>query len=264
MAKVLAAELRRNGRPITDDLIWVIWTVLRRRKERQYDSPMAGFVLLHSPLVGPSTWKWVAEELRSLGNDVDVPVISPSSTSQGWEGVVGEVLTQLPVASNLVFVAHSGAGPLLPTIVDRSNARAATLVFVDAGVPAMDVSTPLLPPELFRHLAPTAQDGLLPPWSEWFGPDVISSLVPDAEKRELVGSEVSRLPLDYFSGLVPPVRSWPTERNGYVLLSDGYLEGAFEARRRGWPVVELLGQHLDLVTKAPDVARAILEVISAG
>ena len=44
---------------------------------------MAGFVLLRSPLVGPSTWKWVAEELRNLGNDVDVPVISPSSTSQG-------------------------------------------------------------------------------------------------------------------------------------------------------------------------------------
>jgi hypothetical protein len=75
---------------------------------------------------------------------------------------------------------------------------------------------------------------------------------------------VSRLPLDYFLGLVPPVRSWPTDRNGYVLLSDGYLEDAQEARRRGWPVVELLGQHLDLVTKAPEVARAIVEVISGG
>ena len=70
----------------------------RRHKERQYDSPMAGFVLLHSPLVGPSTWRWVAEELRTLGNDVNIPVISHSTASQGWEGVVSEVLTQLPVA----------------------------------------------------------------------------------------------------------------------------------------------------------------------
>ena len=225
---------------------------------------MSGFVLLHSPLVGPTTWRWAAEELRALGNDVDVPVISPSSAAKGWEGVVNEVLTQLPTARDLIFVAHSGAGPLLATIVARSHARAATLVFVDAGVPAVAVSTPLMPPELLRHLASIAEDGLLPPWSEWFGPDVMSSLVPDADKRELVGSELSRLPFDYFSGIVPPVRSWPTDRNGYVLLSDGYLEDAFEARRRGWPVVELLGQHLDLVTKAPDVARAILEVISAG
>ena len=236
----------------------------RRHKERQYDSPMAGFVLLHSPLVGPSTWRWVAEELRTLGNDVDIPVISHSAASQGWEGVVSEVLTQLPVASGLVFVAHSGAGPLLPTIVDRSNAREATLVFVDAGIPAAHVSTPLMPPEILRRLASKVKDGLLPPWSEWFGPDVMSSLVPDADKRELVGSELSRLPFDYFSGIVPPVRSWPTDRNGYVLLSDAYLEDAQEARRRGWPVVELLGQHLDLVTKAHAVARAIVEVISAG
>src|ERR1019366_5036094 len=32
-------------------------------------------------------------------------------------------------SNGLVFVAHSGAGPLLPTIVDRSNAREATPVF---------------------------------------------------------------------------------------------------------------------------------------
>jgi hypothetical protein len=38
------------------------------------------------------------------------------------------------------------------------------------------------------------------------------------------------------------------------------LDDAGEARRRGWPVVELLGQHLGLITKAPEVASAIVQV----
>jgi hypothetical protein len=31
------------------------------------------FVLIPSPLVGPATWRWVAEALTSAGHDVAVP-----------------------------------------------------------------------------------------------------------------------------------------------------------------------------------------------
>jgi len=88
----------------------------------------------------------------------------------------------------------------------------------------------------------------------------MASLIPDSNKRELIEFELPRIPLSYFYGSVPPVRKWPADRNGYVLLSDGYLDDAGEARRRGWPVVELLGQHLGLITKAPEVASAIVQV----
>src|SRR5205809_6769522 len=31
------------------------------------------FVLVHSPVVGPSTWRWVADALRSNGHEAIVP-----------------------------------------------------------------------------------------------------------------------------------------------------------------------------------------------
>jgi hypothetical protein len=223
---------------------------------------MPKFLLLHSPLVGPTTWKWVAQELRSLGFEVEIPIVSPSATSRGWEKVVEEIVTQIPVESGLAFVAHSGAGPLLPTIVERSNALAPSMVFVDAGLPAIATNTPLMPEQFLERLATIAEEGWLPPWSEWFGPNVMASLVPDADKRELIEIELPRITLDYLAGVIPPVQKWPADRNGYVLLSDGYVDDAEEARHRGWPVEELLGQHLDLITRAPEVALAILRASS--
>jgi hypothetical protein len=120
-----------------------------------------------------------------------------------------------------------------------------------------------MPEDLLKQLCAIAVNGLLPPWSEWFGPDVMASLVPDSNKRELIEFELPRIPLSYFYGSVPPVRKWPAGRNGYVLLSDAYLEDAEEARRRGWPVVELLGEHLDLITRATEVAVAVVQASSS-
>jgi hypothetical protein len=137
------------------------------------------------------------------------------------------------------------------------------MVFVDAGLPATTTDTPLMPEAFLKQLSAIAVDGLLPPWSEWFGPGVMASLIPDPNKFELIEFELPRIPLSYFYGSVPPVQKWPAERNGYVLLSDGYLDDAEEARRRGWPVVQLLGEHLDLITKAPEVALAVVQASSS-
>jgi hypothetical protein len=133
------------------------------------------------------------------------------------------------------------------------------MVFVDAGLPTISTNTPLMPEPFLKQLTAIAEDGVLPPWSEWFGPGVMASLIPDSVTRELIEIELPRIPLAYFYESIPPVRKWPAVRNGYVLLSEGYLEDAEEARRRGWPVLELLGDHLDLITKAPEVALAIVQ-----
>jgi len=225
---------------------------------------MAKFFLLHSPVVGPTTWKWVTEELRGMGHEAEILTISPSASFRGWEVVVEEVVAQVTGEDNAIFVAHSGAGPLLPTIVDRSEVRASSMVFVDAGLPAIATDTPLMPEDILKQLSAVAEDGLLPPWSDWFGPGVMESLIPDSNKRDLIEFELPRIPLSYFHGSVPPVRKWPANRNGYVLLSDAYLEDAEEARRRGWPVVTLFGEHLDVITRAPKVALAIVQASSSN
>jgi hypothetical protein len=221
---------------------------------------VAHYVLLHSPLVGPTTWKWVAEELRSEVDAVDVPTVAVATLSAGWRAVASEFADQVPDTPGVVFVAHSGAGLLLPSIVDRARAIDPSLIFVDAGIPSASVPTPLLPDEMLQELAKIAESGVLPPWSDWFGPEVMRDLIPDPERRRLVASDLPRLPLRYFSDAVPPVRPWPAANNGYILLSEAYADEASEAARRDWRVVELFGRHLDIVSKARAVADAVRRV----
>jgi hypothetical protein len=221
-------------------------------------------VLIHSPLVGPSTWNWVADELRDGGDDVVVPTIARKSLLGGWNAVVSEVASQVSGTTGAVFVAHSGAGPLLPSIVEQSGAIDPALIFVDAGIPLVVGETSLMPAELLEELTSLARDGELPPWSEWFGPDTMSMLIPDATKRRRVMSDLPRLPLLYFTGSVPEVRPWPAACNGYVLLSEGYVVDANEARKRGWTVVEAMGEHLDIVTRPRAVAEAIYQCQTTG
>lgn len=227
-----------------------------------YAPVVAHYVLVHSPLVGPTTWKWVAEELRSEGDAVVVPTVAVATLSAGWRAVASEFADQVPDTPGMVFVAHSGAGPLLPSIVDRARAVDPSLIFVDAGIPSISVPTPLAPDEMFQELTKIAEKGVLPPWSDWFGPEVMKELIPDPETRRLVASELPQLPLSYFSDAVPPVRLWPAADNGYILLSEAYVDEASEAARRGWDVVELFGQHLDIVSKGREVADAVRRVVA--
>jgi threonine dehydratase len=73
-----------------------------------------------SPLVGPTTWKWVSEELCSEVDAVVVPTVA--ALSAGWRAVASEFADQVPDTPGVVLVAHGGAGLLLPSIVDRARA----------------------------------------------------------------------------------------------------------------------------------------------
>ena len=94
---------------------------------------MAAFVLVHSPVTGPSTWRWVADELSARGHRVSVPAVPPAATALGWSAFVGAVGALSAGIDGPVLVGHSGAGPLLPRIGTRLRAKA--LVFVDADIP---------------------------------------------------------------------------------------------------------------------------------
>jgi hypothetical protein len=219
---------------------------------------MAAFVLVHSPVTGPSTWRWVAEELLARGHQVTVPSVPPAATALGWSAFVGAVGALAGGMDSPVLVGHSGAGPLLPRIATRLRARA--LVFVDAGVPPEAGETSPVPAEFLEFLQGLANGGVLPPWSEWFGPDSMREQIPDDRKREIVSAELPAVPLSYFQARVPVPAGWTSTPCGYVLLSDAYAEDASKAAASGWPVVRLPGAHLDIVTSPAAVADAILSV----
>lgn len=214
---------------------------------------MRAFVLVHSPLVGPATWRWVAETLARRGHRVTVPAASPAT---GWEDFADSVAAQ--IGNHSVLVGHSGAGPLLPQIAARATADA--LVFVDAGVPPEVGTADLMPPEMLADLRATASDGVLPPWSDWYGEDVMAELIPDRDRRGIVTAELPRLPLRFFEEPVPVPLGWAATRCGYIQLSEAYAEDAARAAGQGWPVIERQGAHLDIVTRPVEIADAILDV----
>jgi pimeloyl-ACP methyl ester carboxylesterase len=225
-------------------------------------SLMSTFVLVHSPLVGPSTWRWVAETLVARGHRVTVPTVTEVTTSRGWEAFADAVASRIDEANHAVLVGHSGAGPLLPQIASRARSRPAGLVFVDAGISSDAGETKLMPSDFLIGLKALATDGLLPKWYDWFGPEAMKALVPDDERRAVVCAEFPQLPLSYFEARVPVPEAWRAGKCGYVLLSEHYAHDAAEAARRAWPVVHLPGMHVDIVTRPEPVANAILTVVA--
>jgi hypothetical protein len=219
---------------------------------------MADFVLVHSPVTGPSTWRWVAGQLADRGHRVTVPAVPPVATSLGWAAFVGSVAALADTKGQPVLVGHSGAGPLLPIIGDRIGAAA--LVFVDADIPPAAGETPLVPAEFLGVLRDLAIGTRLPPWSEWFGPDAMREMIPDDRQRKIVTAELPQVPLSYFESRAPVPDGWMRTRCGYVLLSEAYTAQAERAEAAGWPVIRQPGAHLDLVTRPEAVAEAILSV----
>ncbi len=225
----------------------------------QHDGAVTAFVLVHSPVTGPSTWRWVAAELAARGHRVSVPAVPAART---WQEFVDSVASQVAAGEQAVLVGHSGAGPLLPQIGARVGGG--SLIFVDADIPPDAGEASLMPGEILGELRAMAVGGLLPPWSEWFGPQVMDDLVPNPERRQVVSAELPRLPVSYFEARVQIPAGWAGTRCGYVLLSDeAYGDQAAAAAARGWPMVRLPGGHLDIVTRAEPIAATIAG-IAAG
>src|SRR6266568_3049719 len=144
------------------------------------------FVLVHSPLVGPSTWCPVARTLQRRGHQAIVPsLLGPAGAPpRDWRQSVDAVREAVRALSEpIVFVGHSGCGLLLPVIGDAVAPPVSGLIFVDSGIPARTGETPFVPPAFLDDLRALAVAGVLPPWSSWFGEDTMRELVPDDALR---------------------------------------------------------------------------------
>lgn len=88
----------------------------------------------------------------------------------------------------------------------------------------------------------------------------METLVPDTERRAAVEADLPKLPLGFFETSVPMPEEWSRFEGAYILLSELYRADATVAASRGWPVVEILGGHLDLVTRPSKLADALISV----
>jgi hypothetical protein len=223
------------------------------------------FVLVHSPSVGPSTWRPVADRLAADGYRVRVPELLDVGAGEPpfWPRAVAAVradLEPVPADAPLVLVAHSNAGLFLPAIRQGLRQPVAASGFVDAALPARGGSTPVAPPELLDFLRPLAVDGVLPRWTDWWDEADVAPMFSDPEQRRTVVEEQPRLPLSYYEQQIPVPAGWDDHPCSYLLFGPPYEEFADEARARGWRVARLPGEHLHQIVDPEGTARQLVEL----
>lgn len=231
---------------------------------------MATFVLLHSPLVGPLTWKPVADVLKGAGTNAVVPTLGSEGASPPfWKRhaeAVTERLRHLPHAERIVLTAHSGAGPLLPAVRRQIEHDVVGYVFVDAGLPGPDGASRLDLLEssgAAKLLRARVTDGLLPVWTELFDvtEEMVDDLIPDAGRRQDFIQELRPTPVAVYAEPLPVFPGWPDAPCGYVKFSPAYELEAVRARRNGWRVLDLPGGHFHMLAEPRRVADALVDLI---
>jgi hypothetical protein len=217
------------------------------------------FVLLHAPSVGPVTWRWVADALIGAGHDVVVPDLRQAAVSGHAEAVVREAVAACPSDTD-ALVAHSGAGILLPVIADSvPTPGRPRLVVVDAAIPDCEGHA-RLNPAVVDLLRPVAVDGVLPPWSVWWGD--VEQVIPDEDTRAAVEAESPQLPIALLEDGLPVPAGWCEWECDYLSLSEDMRGEAERARSLGWSDLEDLGNHLDVVNRADVVAADLVQMMT--
>lgn len=223
------------------------------------------FALFHSPVVGPSTWRWVGGALGHAGHEVVIPDLRSVALEGEPRQVAMAAASAVPGHwQEAVLVAHSGFGSLLPLVADLvGTSRVARMVFVDAGLPPCHgLTTPSA--DFLDHLRSLAVEGVLPRWSHWWGDQVMEVLVLEPDRRAAVEDELPEIPLAFFESAVEVPSGWCDAAGAYLLLSAPYRQDAEQARKLGWPVRARMGGHLDIVSQPDDVADDLLCLVLPG
>ncbi|MCG9916532.1 MAG: hypothetical protein MH112_09270 [Phenylobacterium sp.] len=218
------------------------------------------FVLLHSPLLGPLTWRAVAEDLLGRGVAAEVPAWRPLTEIQGdfYRTLATDQARTIDAAgaAPVTLVAHSGAGALVPALAAALSAPVAGTILVDAILPHPGICWLDTAPEGLRQdLTLGSQGGELPSWDGWWPPGALERLVPDARLRRDLLAELGPLPLAYFEEVAPP--GGLTGPGAYLQLSGAYEDQAQGARTLGWRARRLQLNHLSPLTAPREVSASV-------
>lgn len=226
------------------------------------------YVLIHSPLVGPSTWTLVADELQRSGSIVNLPALqdSPNKKLPYWQqnaSSIAQVLADVPKTAHLLLVAHSGAGPLLPAIRQSIPNPVHAYIFVDAGIPLhnatrldlMSMEDAEWANEFQKELE---HGGRFPTWSS----DDLREIIPNDLLRANVVSELRPRGLDFFTERIPVFDGWPDAACVYIQFSDSYEWDAERARQAGWATYKVQAGHFHMLVEPQTVAQLITDAVN--
>ena len=214
-------------------------------------------VVLPSPLLPARAYPPLTHALERRGWGVVVAEVP--GVPRGPDPVLAAFREAVNGRTDLV-VAHSTAGRYAVAV-----AGAAPVVYLDAALPPEHGDATLAPDGLLDHLAALADgDGLLPPWTRWWGDDDVATVVPDPTVLAAIRAEEQRMPLAYFRSRLGAPDGWVTRPQAYLALGGTYAEETALARRLGWPTTVLGGAlHLHHLVDPDAVADAILDLAVA-
>lgn len=228
------------------------------------------FVLIHSPLVGPLTWSLVAERMRQRGFEVLVPWLedSPGSEEPFWKQhaeSAEQALADVPHATSLTLVAHSGAGPLLPAIRQSLVHPVHAYVFVDAGIPRdslsrLDLMKSEDPEWTAQFQEELARGERFPAWSV----DDLQEVIPDVALRQQMVHELRPRGLDFFTESIPVFDGWPDAPCIYIQFSASYERPAAQARQAGWQVHRLDAGHFHMLVDPATITDRITAAVNTS
>jgi hypothetical protein len=210
-------------------------------------------VLVHSPLLTPSSWGDVPGHISRRGYAVGVPDLRPALDAgppyyeRMFDTIAGCALAEEPVA----VVGHSAAGPLLPGALDAIGSSATAAVFLDARLPHGGRTwLEVLSPQRRAARLDLIVDGRLKPWDQWFPDENLSALFPEP---------LPSLP-EALLHEVMPTSTWDGPA-AYLQLSEAYADIADEAEANGWTVARYALDHLAPLTRPAEVAQAIARAL---
>jgi hypothetical protein len=219
---------------------------------------VARALVLHSPLVGPSSVRRLAAALERRGWAITVPDLRGHLGSP--QAFLAAAAASTPTTE--VVVGHSGAGAFLPVVAARTSA--AVTVFVDAVLP--DDAPVFVPSRRFEELIDTipTDGGLMAPWHTWWPAGALAGLVPDDALRAELVAETPRVPRSFYAEPVPLPPRWWTHPAASLQLSDAYDEERRRAEAWGWPTRPGRGGHLDLLTHPDAIADVVIALAGAA
>jgi hypothetical protein len=224
-------------------------------------------LLVHSPLLGRSSWGGVPTRLAELGYAVAVPDLRPvlNSGPPFYERLF-EAIAELANRDEAVaVVGHSRAGRLLPGALAKMGVNRPTAVFLDARLPHGGRTwLETLTVDRRGALLASVENGLLPPWDRWFPVEAIAELLPDQAVRQRFRDELRGLPAGLLDEAMPRTPWDDRIGKAYVQLSAAYAAIADQAQAAGWPVARYSMDHLALLTRPREVADAIADSLTAA
>lgn len=219
-------------------------------------------VLVHSPLVGSSSWRPFDDIARARGCDVVRPDLTGVVDAERphWRDLVDTAVDSTSDRADLIIVGHSGAGAILPAISHRLMDRLRAVVFVDAIVPPV-AGEHRTSEQFLRFLDDNTVDGRLLQWLDWWKPEIVSELVRSPQQLEELRSDMPRLHRSFYDAPIPMLEGWSSGPCAYLQLSRAYDEESRTAKALGWPRAVIDGSHLSIFTDPAAVLDAVENLV---